>query len=56
MGRRVAILHPAVVPAAEKVALRIEQGRANGNASFAETFPGFVNRDAKEVVMVDWQQ
>jgi hypothetical protein len=54
--RRVAILDAAIVPAAEKVPKRIKKRRANGNASFAETFPGFVNRDAKEGVMVDWQQ
>jgi hypothetical protein len=55
VGRRVAVLHPAIAPAAEKVSQRIEEGSADGNSSFRKTFAGFVNRNAQEDVVVDWQ-
>jgi len=51
VNRRVAMLNPTIVPAAEKLAVLAEEGRADGNATFRQALPRFFNRDAQHGVV-----
>src|SRR5688572_21677896 len=49
VGHRIAVLHPAVVPAADDL-VAADEDRADGQAALGKAFPGFVDGGAEEGV------
>src|SRR6185295_11635968 len=50
--RGIALLHPAVVAAAEEPALAVEEGRADGDATLGQALPGFLEGDLQHRAVV----